>query len=821
MPHKFKKISITPSHEQNDIIENIKNGNHIICDAVAGSGKTTTIICLAKKCPDLKIIQITYNKHLKLEVRKKIIQQSLSNVEVHTYHSMAVKYYDSNAHEDVILRKIVNENVKSKIKLPKYNVVIIDESQDMTLLYFRLISKFINDIKCDIILLVLGDQRQGIYVFKGADYRFLTLASRIWSIPMKKLTLQTSYRVTKPIAWFINEVMLGEQRIKSIKPGYPVTYIRDDVRTSDFSKLLSAIILNYIQKQKYKPEDFFVLAPSIKGTRVPCRLLENELVSNGIDCFVPISDDNQLNENVTNKKVIFSTFHQAKGRERKVVIVYNFDGSYFKYYNKESPSHICPAELYVAVTRASEKLIVIEDSNSGSLDFLKKNHTELKKNKRIKFIGECIINNTKCKNKKLSNEHNTTPTELVKFLKDDVIEILIPIIEELFCVEQKAKSNVYIPSIIKTQNGKSEEVADLNGLIIPAMFEAKQKKGCNSLLTYINEYENNNSYISSKIKKITKPCVEINDYLYLGNVYSAITSGYHHKIEQIDKYDWLTPDMIEQCHQNILPYFDNNTIYEERINFKYNSNKFDNISIIGRIDAYDNNILWEFKCVNELKIEHLLQLIIYAWMWISKKKVPIKFKIMNIRSGEIRILNENWYLIDQVMECLFENKFGKNDLLSDTEFIDRCLEYVNNKALLEAKVKTMIKNGRKEITSIDELKKFPLGSMISYINKKGKFKSGGFLWKINDEYFIYLILQTNQKIRVRIKYVEKIWIGNVFTTKNDVVSLIKYSGTKTTRPVIVNNIAVYYAKDSHDYNRYICTNKYKLMKVWSDVFGDA
>jgi superfamily I DNA/RNA helicase len=41
-------------------------------------------------------------------------------------------------------------------------------------------------------------------------------------------------------------------------------------------------------------------------------------------------------------KVLFSSFHSSKGLERKVVVIFNFDDSYFKYYAKEKPVNICP-----------------------------------------------------------------------------------------------------------------------------------------------------------------------------------------------------------------------------------------------------------------------------------------------------------------------------------------------------------------------------------------------------------------------------------------------------------------------------------------------
>lgn len=149
------------------------------------------------------------------------------------------------------------------------------------------------------------------------------------------------------------------------------------------------------------------------------------------------------------------------------------------------------------------------------------------------------------------------------------------------------------------------------------------------------------------------------------------------------------------------------------------------------------------------------------------------------------------------------------------------IEPINkNKALLQAKIKSMIKNGRDEIVSIDQLRGYPLGSLISYMRKNGIFKSGGFLWKMSKDYFIYLNLNTDQKFRVRMKNIDKIWVGSVYDVSNDVVSLVQTDKKKTSKPVTIGDIVIYYAKDGYDYNRYICTEKYKLMEKWYDIFGN-
>lgn len=148
------------------------------------------------------------------------------------------------------------------------------------------------------------------------------------------------------------------------------------------------------------------------------------------------------------------------------------------------------------------------------------------------------------------------------------------------------------------------------------------------------------------------------------------------------------------------------------------------------------------------------------------------------------------------------------------------IEPINkNKALLKSKIKTMIKNGRAEITSMEELSEFPPGSIISYMNTNGIYRSGGFLIKSTDDYFVYLKLDISQKIRVRVRCVDKIWIGNVHNITNDIISLVPTNKPKTSNPVKIGKNIIYYAKDKYDHNRFLCTQKYQIMIKWYNIFG--
>lgn len=349
----------TPSAEQQSIIDAIKAGQNVAVNAVAGSGKTTTILGLATQCPQSSILQVTYNRALKLEVEKKAKIHNLKNLKILTYHGLACSYYDYQCWTDDRITDLLNKNMplnKPASSIP-FDIVIIDEVQDMTPLYFQLVHKFLHDIQRRVVLGIMGDHLQGIYGFKGADERFLTLGESIFRAhqPMIKLTLNTSYRLTRPMAALVNNVLLKQQRIQSIKDGPNVSWIQypkatDGTGASHLTKFIAALVKSKLagspEMPALEPDDIFILASSIKSRGAESvKDLENALVSAGVLCFVPVSEEAKLDERIIKGKVVFTTMHQSKGRERKLVIVYGFDSSYYDVFrcrDNTASVKVCP-----------------------------------------------------------------------------------------------------------------------------------------------------------------------------------------------------------------------------------------------------------------------------------------------------------------------------------------------------------------------------------------------------------------------------------------------------------------------------------------------
>jgi len=663
---------LTPSPEQQLIIDTIASGSNVAVSAVAGSGKTTTVLSLAKKVFPKKILQLTYNKLLKMEVRDRVVKEDITNVEIHTYHSLAVKYYDKKAFTDDVLQTVIKAGRPPQKAIHLFDYFVLDENQDMTPLLFLFVQMFLAHYGKAPQLVLLGDPRQAIYEFKGADSRFLTLGPTLWnSKPMIQLPLSTSYRVTKQIATFVNEVMLGEPFIHATKEGPPVDYIR----CNPFQVQAAFTILKtLLHNGTYKPEDIFILAPSIKnasGKDMPINKLENLLVHEGIKCFVPTSDEGDMSDDVVEGKVVFSSIHQSKGRERKVVVLFGFDAGWFQHFGKTKVRTRCPNELYVAVTRAKERLILLESANERPLPFLKKTPTELLTADYVRYQGSAVPFQGSAYSVKSST---TTPTDLLKFVSEEFLAYLLIIKEAVYTLINPKEIDVDIPGSVVTQSGTTELVSDLNGVAIPMMWETALAER-HTLFEMVQEERNRSKFIAKEVAKLGPHCTTVAQYLHLAALWQAITTCYNSKLAQIQTYDWLTPDMVKACHGILAKHLTEDATYEVGIGVDDCVVKdYGTVQVTGRMDAVTDTVVWELKCVKELQLEHFLQPIIYAWMWQRRFEESRIFRLMNMRTGEVWELDSSSHYIKEAVDILLHNKFKVRCVQSDAEFLEQCRE---------------------------------------------------------------------------------------------------------------------------------------------------
>ena len=575
------------SNEQLDIINSIKTYN-VKVNSVAGSGKTTTVLHMAKMLVNQNILLLTYNARLKLETRQKKDELKLNNLEVHSYHSFCVGHYNKLCHKDQAIIKLIKEN-NQPFKKFKYDIIVVDEAQDMSSLYYKLVVKIISNNLCDPRVCVIGDKYQCIYQFKDADDRFITLADKIFTmnnLEWKELKLSTSYRITNQMANFINHCVMGFNYINACKDGNKVRYIMTETFNCD--RPLEEV-LYYLDDCHF--DDIFIIAPSVKKGKndSPIRVLANALSRINIPIYVPTDDDERLDEEIIKNKIVFSTFHQVKGLERKNVIVYGFDESYFQIFNKEADPNMCPNELYVAITRASENLSIFHNVQKNYVPFMDEDLLE-----QYTYYERASLRTVYDQGKTITLD----VSEITKHLPPEITDKAL----EFFEQKQINKKEKFIDIPIKTKQGDLYEyVAEINGTIIPAYFEYVNNKKMSIYDILINKQQK----VDIKLD-IDMPT---EDLLRLATQYSAFSSGYNFKMKQIKEYNWMQNDRLDDAVDRLELVINKNANFEVEV---FNPELKVGKVMVGRIDCVDRDTVWEFKCTRDLESDHFIQLAIYA-----------------------------------------------------------------------------------------------------------------------------------------------------------------------------------------------------------------
>lgn len=539
----------------------------------------------------------------------------------------------------------------------------------------------------------MGDRKQTIYAFNKADNRFLVYSPQIYKGIWQNAVLSTSYRITNPMARFLNECCKGILPLIACKNGENVKYIICDA----YGQKPFLKVMNYLQ-MGYEFSDIFILSPSVRSDKSPVRKLANLLTLNDIPIFVPTSDEESLDEDILKGKIVFSSFHQVKGLERKVVFVFNFDSGYFEYYDKNGQKDQIPNTLYVAATRAKEHLILIHGEDKHFCDFINIHKLPLitsfevssRFQSKMHFLGN---NNNKLMDKPIKPIHIGV-TELIKFMPVEILDQCW----ELLTIEKidlPHKKNINIP-VKSKQEDLYESVSEITGVAIPSYYE---------LLTTnkitIHEHIENNIILkmNSKVVKIENKCliVESDDELSENNIniieqnpiyneilisknterllklttnWVALKTGYNFKKSQIKKYDWLSKETLIGCIDRLENVLISGSIRKFEIPLEICFNEF---IIRGFIDLIENDTqLWEFKVVKQLDTEHFIQLSIYMWLYYrTYQKIQPAF-LYNIITNEKYSVMCSIENLQKIVSILCEHKKKGIDKKSDEDFISQC-----------------------------------------------------------------------------------------------------------------------------------------------------
>lgn len=697
----------TASIEQQSIVNSLETHN-VIADAVAGSGKTTTVMHIAKHYHNDSILLMTYNKKLRLETKKRALENNLDNLMVHNYHSFAVKYYDPKCHTDVMIKKYLN---KPSIKSYKFTIIIIDEAQDMTQLYYKLMCKIFKENNFPATICVLGDRYQSIYDFNGADSRYITMADKLFAInklPWKMLTLSQTFRVPNNICKFINKCVLKNNRLTSAsnidtKPVY--------LFCDAFGKRPYLQVIEYLKT--YSCGDIFILAPSVRSDNSPVKKLANALSNNNINIYIPVTDEEKLDEDIIKNKLVFSSFHQVKGLERPVIIMFAFDKGYFDFNCRTADPYTCTNALYVALTRSLQHLTLVHHYESHFLPFLNNkligeycdvesiDNAIIKKTLNPKYLNSFRQNNNNfCSDlfhnanvriiDKILNEtaknvscktFEVSAKEVCKNIKSEIIEHALSYINMVVVNPPCCKAKKIDLSMKAQQRTSHESVYEINETAIPSYFEF-----INTGKMTIVEILNGSSFVQdTKIDymdedsekeeiekndldvKITYDNISLSYMLYISNAYNCMTNKVIHKLRQITNYDWICEEQMNLCIERLHKHISPTAKYMISI-CAAKRDELRNRKIYTCVDCQDNNNIYKFNCSNHIENKEILNFAVEMYVFNifndiqtfkTKKMIELELEYDHLTKN-IQTLEDTKYKFQQCMMSIIKYKMNHN-----------------------------------------------------------------------------------------------------------------------------------------------------------------
>lgn len=287
-----------------------------------------------------------------------------------------------------------------------YDFVFIDEAQDMNETQLKLCMRSVNP---DGRIVIIGDPKQAIYAFRGADLRMYDrLVERLGA---KKMPLTITYRCARRIVQEANKMVpdleaaptAPEGTLKYISPidmrkmmqpgDFVISRsnaalvrectaairagIKSNIQGRDLGETLRALV------QKSRADDVEELLAWVEDWKV--REIEKRTkkdhdtqpVVDRAECLVAFADGARsigevmrniavmFDEGDDTQRVVFSTTHRVKGLERKRVFVLRDTYLRPRYVKDEFGSKVfmVPEEeqnlYYVAVTRAIEELYLV------------------------------------------------------------------------------------------------------------------------------------------------------------------------------------------------------------------------------------------------------------------------------------------------------------------------------------------------------------------------------------------------------------------------------------------------------------------------------
>jgi hypothetical protein len=592
-----------PNAEQARAIALVRAGYNLLLDSVPGSGKTTCVSQLASALRDTGcyFVLITFNRALAEETRERISALGLTNISAHTFHAFVGACLQCNVHDDETLEIALNAAAQHRdvdalmsVALAHCTDLVIDEAQDVKPLLFRAWSMIVAHLKRGARTHIFGDRRQGVYASMSADARFLTHADALLGRRVARVEFRESHRLTIPMARFVNDVLLQQHdAINTSKPGPEVKLWRVNNAASDTEPIVRALI-SCIQTGSVAPGNVFVLFPTVRRglSGKTAAYVSRKLRMAGIPVYASHeSDSGDVSALAALDKVVLTTHHQSKGRERALTVAFGFDDAFARMKatfataaiaasvstmtddddededeepenDRDKDKDCCiPDQLFVAATRGFHELWLVQMGDplpairhaetSGVLRSLseaghlvmcppvftpmpKRDRKEKEKGPSTEDMGSHTSHTTRRSVQELATFFSPSAHARLNALASVVMECVQP-------ASRPATAPCEVPSIVL---GGTEIVSDINGIAVVADYETRIRGGACTIWEQMRKVKAVVVSAQPHVcqKRFAEACstapTTTAEFLRLAAACCAVHSGHWHKQQQLKTFEW-------------------------------------------------------------------------------------------------------------------------------------------------------------------------------------------------------------------------------------------------------------------------------------------
>jgi len=355
--------------EQFSTLRKIQNDtpNIAIIKGEAGSGKTLIAKWACETYAKLgkSVLFLCYNKNLSTWINTYFENSEYENVDVFHFHGLckhaatlskvafrvpfdhkdASNFWQEGAPE-ILLDAIENEH------LAKYDVVIVDEGQDFNYFWWSCVTDLVKGYSNgNGMLHVFYDYNQSLYHNGGGS-----IAEFFESGDPASMTLDKNCRNTKQLVNYCGSAVKREIESFTLSPeGKEPTILKHTSNTNHRRNHLKDQV-NILLSEGVAPSGIAILSPfNVSNGNCSFSSIEN---INGIPLALK---DDQLTDWCDNKRIWASTIKSFKGLEADCIILVDIPD-----YDSES-SYFGSEDLYVALTRAKHRLVILPSSEKSEL----------------------------------------------------------------------------------------------------------------------------------------------------------------------------------------------------------------------------------------------------------------------------------------------------------------------------------------------------------------------------------------------------------------------------------------------------------------------